>query len=98
MHILKPDCLGLDPGTASWQLGDLGKFTKLLLQFSHLIIRLLIAVIEVCHPPTVQEGSFPFLHTLPSIYCRLVDDGHSDQCEEVSHHSFDLHFSNNEQC
>ena len=49
MHILKPDCLGLDPGTASWQLGDLGKFTKLLLQFSHLIIRLLIAVIEVCH-------------------------------------------------
>ena len=25
-------------------------------------------------------------------------DGHSDQCEVISHCSFDLHFSNNEQC
>ena len=28
--------------------------------------------------------------------CRLFDDGHSDQCEVISHCSFDLHFSNNE--
>ena len=31
----------------------------------------------------------------------LVDffhDGHSDQCEVISHCSFDLHFSNNKQC
>ena len=48
--------------------------------------------------PTNSARVFPFIYTLPSIYCRLVDDGHSDQCEEVSHHSFDLHFSNNEQC
>ena len=26
---------------------------------------------------------------------RLFDDGHSDQCEVISHCSFDLHFSNN---
>ena len=25
--------------------------------------------------------------------CRLFDDGHSDQCEMISHCSFDLHFS-----
>ena len=32
------------------------------------------------------------------IVCRLVDHGHSDKCEVISPHSFDLHFSNNEQC
>ena len=30
------------------------------------------------------------------IVCRLVDDGRSEQCEVISHCSFDLHFSNNE--
>ena len=46
----------------------------------------------------MQEGS---LFSTPSpafIVCRLFDDGHSDWCEVVSHCSFDLHFSNNEQC
>ena len=32
------------------------------------------------------------------IVCRLFDDGHSDQCEVISHCSFDLHFSDNERC
>ena len=32
------------------------------------------------------------------IVCRLFDDGQSDWCEVISHCSFDLHFSNNEQC
>ena len=32
------------------------------------------------------------------IVCRLLDDGHYDQCEVISHCSFDLHFSNNERC
>ena len=31
------------------------------------------------------------------IVCRLFDEGHSDWCEVISHCSFDLHFSNNEQ-
>ena len=49
-------------------------------------------------PPTVQEGSL-FSTPSPSfIVCRLFDDGHSDKCEVISPHSFDLHFSNNEQC
>ena len=37
-------------------------------------------------------------HTRPTfIVCRLFH-GHSDWCEVVPHCSFDLHFSNNEQC
>ena len=48
---------------------------------------------------TSSARVFPFLHTLSSIYCfRLFDDGHSEQCEMVSHCSFDLHFSNTERC
>ena len=35
----------------------------------------------------------PLQHLL---FVRLFDDGHSDQCEVISHCSFDLHFSNNE--
>ena len=47
-----------------------------------------------------QCKSVPFFST-PSpafIVCRLFDDGHSDWCEVISYCSFDLHFSNNEQC
>ena len=47
-----------------------------------------------------QCKSVPLFST-PSpvvIVCRLFDDGHSDQCEVISHCSFDLHFSNNQQC
>ena len=46
----------------------------------------------------MQEHS---LFSMPSpafVVCRLFDGGHSDQCEVVSHCSFDLHFSNNEWC
>ena len=46
----------------------------------------------------MQECS---LFSTPSpafIVCRLVEDGHSERCEVMSHCSFDLHFSNNEQC
>ena len=49
-------------------------------------------------PPTVQERS---LFSTPSpafIVCRIFDDDHSDWGEVISHYSFNLHFSNNEQC
>ena len=42
-----------------------------------------------------------FLFSTPSpafIVCRLFDESHSDRCEVISHCSFDLHFSSNEQC
>ena len=49
--------------------------------------------------PTNSAREFSFLHTLSRIYClQNFDDGHSDQCEVISHCSFDLHFSNNERC
>ena len=35
----------------------------------------------------------PLQHLL---FVDFFDDGHSDQCEVISHCSFDLHFSNNE--
>ena len=47
--------------------------------------------------PTNSARGFPFLHPSPAfIVCRLFYDGHSDQCEVISHCGFDLHFSNNE--
>ena len=36
----------------------------------------------------------PFLHPPTSIFCRFIDNGHSDQCEVIIYCSFDLYFSN----
>ena len=44
----------------------------------------------------VQEVSLFSTPSLAFIICRLFDDGHSDQCEVISHCSFDLHFSSKE--
>ena len=55
-------------------------------------------IFQFTFPPTMQEHS---LFSTPSpafIVCKLFDDGHSDQCEVISHCSLDLHFSNNKQC
>ena len=48
--------------------------------------------------PTVQECSLFFTPSPAFIVCRCFDDGHSEQCEVISHCSFGLHFSNNERC
>ena len=48
-------------------------------------------------PPVVQEGS---LFSTPSpdfIICRVFGDGHANWCEVISHCSFDLYFSDNQQ-
>ena len=49
-------------------------------------------------PPTMQKHSLFSTPSPASIVCRIFDGGHSDQCEVISHCSFDLHFSNNEGC
>ena len=46
-------------------------------------------------PPTVEKHSLFFTPSSAFIVCRLFDDGHSNQCEAISHCSFNLHFSNN---
>ena len=43
---------------------------------------------------SIPFSSHPFQHLLFVDF----DEGHSDLCEVMSHCSFDLHFSNNEQC
>ena len=48
-------------------------------------------------PPTVQEGSL-FSTPSPGFICRLFNDGHSDWYEVIPHCSFDLYFSNVQQC
>ena len=46
-----------------------------------------------------MQECFLFSTPFPAfIVCRLFDEGHSDQCEVISHCSLDLHFSNNERC
>ena len=46
--------------------------------------------------PTVQQHSFFSPHHLQH-YCRLFGDGHSEQCEVILWHNFDLCFSNYQQ-
>ena len=49
--------------------------------------------------PTHSVRAFLFSTPSPAfIVCRFFDDGHSDWCKVITHCSFDLHFSNNEQC
>ena len=82
-------------------MGLLGHMVVLFLVFKGMSIPSSIVSISIyipTFPPTVQECS---LFSTPSpafIVCRLFDVGHSDWCEVISHCSFDLHFSNNEQC
>ena len=47
-------------------------------------------------PTNSAKVSLFSTHSPAFILCILFDDGHSDQCEVISHCTFDLHFSNNE--
>ena len=51
------------------------------------------------HPHQQCKESLLFSTISPGLtVCRLFDDGYSDWCKVVPHYSFDLHFSNNQQC
>ena len=44
-------------------------------------------------PPTIEDSSL-FSTPCPAFFvCRPFDDGHSDWCMVIPHHSFDSHFS-----
>ena len=77
-------------------IGSHGGFTLSFLRNFHLVLH---SVYQFTFPPTVQEGSHFSTPSPAFIVCRfLFDNGHSNWCEVVPHRSFDLHFSNNEQC
>ena len=68
--------------------------------FSFLRNCILFSIVTVpIYMPTNHVGGFPFSTPFPALIIRRAfDDSHSDQCEMISHCSFDLHFSNNWQC
>ena len=79
-------------------VGLLGHIVVLFLVFKESPYHLPWWLYQFTFPPAVQEGSFFSTPSPAFTVCRLFDEGLSDWCEETSHCSFDLHFSNNEQC
>ena len=76
----------------------LGHMVILFLVFKGISISSSIMAVSV-YILTSNARKFPFSTPSPVfIVCKLFDDGHSDQFEVISHCSFDLDFSNNEQC
>ena len=53
---------------------------------------------QLTFPPTGQEGSLFSTAPPALVICGLMNDGHCDWCEVVSHGRFGLHFSNNQGC
>ena len=47
-------------------------------------------------PPAVTEGSVSSTPSSAFIFYRFFDDGHSDQCEVISHYNFNLDFSDSD--
>ena len=56
-------------------------------------VRLFAITWTVAHQAALSMGT-----SRQEYWSGLFDEGHSDLCEVISHCSFDLHFSNNEQC
>ena len=79
-------------------VGLLGHMVVLFLAFKGISIPSSIVVVSIYIPPTVQEHSLFSTPSLAFIVCRYFDDGHSDQCEVISHCALDLYFSNNQWC
>ena len=71
----------------------------LFLIFKGISILSSIVVVSIYIPTNSARGFLPFSpHPLQHLlFLELFDNGHSDPCEVISHCSFDLHFSNNEQ-
>ena len=80
------------------RVGLLDHMVVLFLVFSGISILSFILAVSI-YIPTHSARDFLFSTPSPAfIVYRLFDYGRSDWCEVISRHSFDLHFSNNEQC
>ena len=79
-------------------VGQLGNIVVWFLVFQGISIPSSIMALSI-YIPTNSARGFSFYTSSPAfIACRFFDDGHSDQCEIISHCSFDLYFSDNEWC
>ena len=83
---------------SSWYMprsGIAGSYGGFILFFKGSPFCLPLWLYQFIFPLTAR--ALPFSTPFPAcIVCRLFNDGHSDQCEVISHCGFDLHFSNNE--
>ena len=76
-------------------IGSYGSSVPSVLRNLHTILQ----VAKSVSIPTNSIEGFPFSTCLQHLlFVDFFDYGHSDQCEVIPHCSFDLHFSNNEQC
>ena len=66
-------------------MGLLGHKVVLFLVFKGISILSSTVLYQFTFPPTVQEHSLFSTSSPAFIVCRLFDDGHSDQCEVISH-------------
>ena len=74
--------------------GIAGSYVSSIFSFLRNLYTVLLVALSI-YSLTVYEGSL-FSTPSPSfIVCRFFDDGRSNQCEVISHCSFDLHFSSN---
>ena len=72
--------------------GTAGSYRSFILVFKEPPYLFSIVAVPI-YIPTNSVGGFPFsIHPLQHV---LFDEGHSNWCEVISHHSFDLYFSNN---
>ena len=76
----------------------LGHMVILFPVFKRISILSSIVAISIYITTTVEERSLFFTPSPAFIVYRLFDDDHSEWCEVIFHCSFDLHFSNKEQC
>ena len=79
----------------AWSYGDfISSLLRISILSSIVVYIYLTFYIEFTFPQTVQESSLFSTPPPAFIVCRFFDYGYSEQCEVISHCSFDLHFSN----